>query len=73
MRFTRLDNGQSLEVSHYPEAVPSPAQLRMQMHAALPPQADSAQRDAFALAWQGWVRAKLIDHADDPALVTVED
>ena len=73
MRFTRVDNGQSVEVSHHPEAAPRPAQLRAQMQAALVPQADSAQRDAFAKTWQGWVRAMLIDHADDPALITVEN
>ncbi len=73
MRFTRLDNGQRVEVSHHPEAVPRPPELRMQMQAALAPQADSAQLDAFAKTWQGWVRAMLVDHADDPALITVED
>ena len=26
---------------------------------------------AFARAWQHWVRAMLIDHADDPALIAV--
>ncbi len=72
MRFTRLDNDQSVEVSHHPEAVPRPAQLRMQMQAALAPQADSAQRSAFAQTWQNWVRAMLIEHADDPELITVE-
>ena len=72
MRFTRMDNGQSVEVSHHPEAAPRPAQLRAQMQAALAPQANSDQRDAFAKTWQGWVRAMLIDHADDPALITVE-
>ena len=73
MRFTRLDNGQSVEVSHHPEAAPRPPELRMQMQAALAPQADSAQRQAFAQTWQGWVRAILIDHADDPELITMED
>lgn len=73
MRFTRLDNGQSVEVSHHPEAAPRPAELRMQMQAALTPQADSAQREAFAQTWQSWVRTMLIDHADDPKLITVED
>ena len=73
MRFTRLDNGQSVEVSHHPEAAPRPAQLRMQMQAALAPQADSPEREAFAQTWQGWVRAILIDHADDPELITMED
>ncbi|MEO8923378.1 MAG: hypothetical protein ABI330_11250 [Caldimonas sp.] len=73
MRFTRLDNGRSVEVSHHPEAAPRPAQLGMQMQEALAPQADSAQREAFVQAWQSWVRAILIDHADDPELITMED
>lgn len=73
MRFTRLDNGQSIGVSHHPEEAPRPAELRMQMQAALAPHADSAELDAFAKTWQGWVRTMLIDHADDPALITIED
>ncbi|MEO5692421.1 MAG: hypothetical protein ABIQ72_04805 [Usitatibacter sp.] len=72
MRFTRLDNGQSVEVSHHMEAAPRPAQLGMQMQEALAPQADSAQREAFARTWQGWVRTILIDHADDPRMIIVE-
>lgn len=73
MQFTRLDDGQSVEVSHHPQVVPRPAELRLQMQAALAPEADSAQRLAFTQAWQGWVRAMLIDHADDPELITVQD
>ena len=73
MRFTRLDNGEAVEVSHHPEAAPRPAELRAQMQAALGPQANSAQREAFTKTWQAWVRAMLIEHADDPALITVED
>jgi hypothetical protein len=33
------------------------------------PQASAAARRAFADAWQGWVRAIVIEHADDPALI----
>ena len=73
MRFTRQDTGQSVEVSHHPQAAPRPPELRQQMQAALAPESDRAQRDAFAITWQGWVRAMLIDHADDPALIRVED
>ena len=73
MRFTRMGNGQSVEVSHHPTAAPRPADLRAQMQAALAPEASSAQREAFAQTWQGWVRVMLIDHADDPALITIED
>ena len=73
LRFTRLDNGRSVEVSHHLEAVPRPPDLRMLMQAALAPQADSATREAFARSWQDWVRTILIDHADDPELITLED
>lgn len=41
------------------------------MRDALAPQAESAKRQAFADAWQAWVQTILLDHADDPALVTV--
>ncbi len=73
MRFTRLDNGQSVAVSHHPEAAPRPAELRTLMQAALSPQADSAQIEAFGKVWQGWVRTMLVDHADDPDMITIED
>ncbi len=73
MRFTRLDNGQSAAVSHHPEAAPRPAELRTLMQAALSPQADSAQIEAFGKVWQGWVRTMLVDHADDPDMITIED
>ncbi len=72
MRFTRVDNGQSVEVSHHPEVVPRPAELSMHMQAALAPQADITQREVFGKIWQSWVRAMLIEHADDPALIRVE-
>jgi hypothetical protein len=72
MRITRLDTGRSVEVSHHPQAVPRPPQLKALMQAALAPGADLAVRAAFGAAWQGWVRAMLVDHADDPALVTVD-
>lgn len=71
IRFTRLDNGQSVELSHRPQAVPRPAALSELLRDALAPQASAAARRAFADAWQGWVRAIVIEHADDPALVAL--
>ena len=52
----------------YPGQVPQ----RGEVQAALAPESNSAERDAFAATWQSWVRAMLIDHADDPALIRVE-
>ena len=73
MRITRVDTGHGVEVAHHPEVVARPALLGLLMQAALSPGADAAARLAFATAWQGWVRTMLVDHANDPALITLED
>jgi hypothetical protein len=69
IRFTRLDTGRSVELSHRPQAVPRPEGLSSSLRDALAPQASAAARRAFAEAWQGWVQVILTEHADDPALV----
>ena len=69
IRFTRLDTGRSVELSHRPQAVPRPAALSELLRDASAPQASAAARRAFADAWQGWVRTIVIEHADDPALI----
>lgn len=71
IRFTRLDTGDSVELVHRPQAVTRPNDLMELMRSALDPQADVATRRAFGEAWQAWVRAILLDHADDPALIAV--
>lgn len=71
IRFTRLGSGQSVELSHRPQAVPRPADLSELLREALAPQASAGKRRAFADAWQGWVRAIMIEHADDPALIVM--
>jgi hypothetical protein len=69
IRFTRLDNGVSVELSHRPQAVPRPAGLSELLRDASAPQASAAAQRAFADAWQDWVRAIVIEHADDPTLI----
>ena len=71
IRFTRLDTGRAVELAHRPQAIGRPAQLNQLLQQAFAPQADAAQRRAFAAAWQGWVRTILLEHADDPALIEV--
>lgn len=71
IRFTRLDNGRSIELTHRPHSVPRPANLSALLRDALAPQASTAARRAFADAWQGWVRVILTEHADDPLLIEV--
>lgn len=71
IRFTRLDTAQAIELAHRAQAVARPAALTALLPHALAPQADAATRQAFAQAWQAWVRTVLLDHADDPALIAV--
>lgn len=69
IRFTRVDTARSVELAHHPQAVPRPAALKSLLQEAVGPAADAATRRAFAQGWQGWVRAILTEHADDPALI----
>ena len=69
IRFTRLDNGRAVELSHRPQVVARPAALNGLLRDAVAPQATTEARRAFADAWQEWVRSIAIDHADDPALI----
>lgn len=71
LRFTRTDTGTSVEVACRPEFVERPAELKSLMASALAPDAGPDARRAFGAAWQEWVRRIVVDHADDPALVTV--
>lgn len=71
IRFTRLDTGGYIELVHRPQAIARPAGLGELMRSALDPQADVTTRRAFGEAWQAWVRTILLDHADDPVLITV--
>lgn len=56
LRFTRLDNGASVEVDLAP-AAPAPAELIAALRRALAPDASDAERAAFAEAWQARVAA----------------
>lgn len=71
IRLSRLDTGQAVELSHRPQAVPRPAALATLMQQTSTPDAEAAARLAFADARQGWVSTLLIEHADDPALITL--
>jgi hypothetical protein len=71
IRFTRMDSGQSVGLSHRPQTVVRPPALSELLREASAPQASAAARRAFADAWQAWVRAIVIEHADDPALIEI--
>lgn len=73
MRFTRLDTQRAVGATYHPERVPMPPDIRPLLAAAIAPQADDAARAEFGRRWQAWVRAILIDHRDDPALVELTE
>jgi len=71
LRFTRTDTGASVEVACHQEILERPMELKALMASALAPDAGPDAHLAFGAAWQEWVRRIVVDHADDPALVTV--
>lgn len=71
LRFTRLDSGTSLSVSTHPEIVPAPPELQGLMSRILSGEASDAEKTEFGRHWQMRVKRILIDHFDDPELVTL--
>lgn len=69
IRFTRLDTGSSVSLSHDVHVVPRPAALDERLRGAFAPNAPDDARAAFATVWQDWVKAILLEHADDPGLI----
>lgn len=71
IQFTRRDNGRIVGVSLDLGSVPPAPNLRELLMAAFDAEPGSAARRDFATAWQGRVRALLLEHADDDAVVHV--
>lgn len=71
LRFTRLDTGEAVAVSYHPELVPAPPDLQALMQKLLSGEASAAEKTEFGRLWQMRVKRILIDHFDDPALVTL--
>jgi hypothetical protein len=69
IRFTRLDTGRSVTLSHDLRVVAQPPGLRERLREAFAPDASDDARKAFAAVWQDWVKTILIVHADDPRLI----
>jgi len=69
IRFTRLDTGSSVALSHDLRVVAQPPGLEERFREAFAQDAPDDARKAFAAAWQDWVKTILIGHADDPTLI----
>ena len=71
-RITRRDTLAGVEVDYHPERVPPRPEMAELMGAIKAGAASAEQRKAFGNAWQDRVRRILIEHGNDPELVTLK-
>ncbi|MBI5658231.1 MAG: hypothetical protein HZC43_01485 [Nitrosomonadales bacterium] len=71
IRFERADRAAAVETDFHPEQVPPDRGMSALLQGLLGQTARAGDQAAFAALWQDRVRRILIDHFDDPALVTV--
>ncbi len=72
MALRRQDTGAGVLVDLDASVVPPAAEMRQLFPVVLGEAPDAAARAKFGALWQQRVAAMLTDHADDPALVSVE-
>ena len=71
IRFERIDRLCAVEADYHPEQVPADGSMSTLLQGLLAQRAKPGDQAAFAAMWQDRVRRILIDHIDDPALVTL--
>ncbi len=71
VRFTRLDDGRSVEAAIRLDRVSGDPRTSWAMSRCLAGQASPEEAALFRQLWQDRVRRVLVDHADDPGLVEI--
>ncbi|TVO58637.1 FmdE family protein [Denitromonas halophila] len=71
LALTRCDTGEKVSVRYDASGVPADPAMRPLMSRVLSGQASPQETATFGALWQARVRAILIDHGDDPAVVSV--
>lgn len=71
IRFTRVDTGASVEAGYRAERVPPDPEMRRLLPSIQTGEATATERQRFGALWQDRVRRILIEHGDDPLLVTL--
>ncbi|CAB1276478.1 hypothetical protein [Candidatus Nitrosacidococcus tergens] len=71
VKFTRLDNNNSVEVAVNVGLIPIPLEMRALMPKCMAGIATEDEQRTFGNAWQSRVKSLLLDHADDPNIITV--
>ncbi|HMM47458.1 MAG TPA: hypothetical protein PKC12_05700 [Thiobacillaceae bacterium] len=73
MRIVRVDTGAAVGASYRHDAVPAEPDLQALLPKVIGGTANETERVEFGRLWQMRVKRILIDHFDDPALVTCRD
>jgi hypothetical protein len=68
--FRRQDNGAAVQLTAHLHQVPANPQMGILLQQIMADEATPAQAQEFAALWQDRVRRILIEHADDPELIT---
>ena len=71
IRFERVDLARAVEADYHPEQAPPDEHMFALLQGLLARHANADDQTTFAELWQDRVRRILIDHFDDPALVTI--
>ncbi len=71
IRFTRIDNGQAVDVAARMQSVPFAPRTPELMQKCLDGSATAQEAAEFRANWQARVRALLLDHGDDPEIFPV--
>lgn len=71
LRFTRLDNGATVEAAADLAGVPGDPRMGELMPLCLAGTASAEQQAEFRAHWQARVRRVLLQHADDPAVIRI--
>ena len=71
IRFERIDQPAVVETDYHAEQVPPDENTHFLLQGLLTRNARAGDQEAFAAQWQDRVKRILIDHFDDPALITL--
>ena len=71
VRFERLDTGAAVLVHFDAHKIPADPSQRERMQAVIQNRETPEQQAEFARLWQARVRQILLEHADDPALLSI--
>jgi len=73
MRFTRTDDGMTVNVSARLDRVPADPRIPLLLPRCLAGAATTAESTLFQSLWQDRVRTLLVERADDPDLIVIHD